>query len=138
MATITPDWALPATYFAPVQRFPLTHIRSDEHLIAASGMIDRLLQEDLDEGAQEYLDALTDLAEVYETEHVLIPDASGADVLRELMRSNGYNQQVLAKQVGIAQSTISEVLNGSRSLARKQVIMFARVFGVSPAVFLPA
>jgi hypothetical protein len=53
-------------------------------------MIDRLLQKDLDEGSQEYLNAFTDLVETYEDEHVLITDASQADVLRELMRSNGY------------------------------------------------
>jgi HTH-type transcriptional regulator/antitoxin HigA len=129
---------MPATYFELVKRFPLTHIRSNEHLAVATEMIDQLLQEELDEGAQEYLDALTDLVEVYEDEHVLIPDASEADVLRELMRANGYTQPVLAKKVGIAQSTISEVLNGARALTKKQVIKLAKVFGVSPAVFLPA
>jgi HTH-type transcriptional regulator/antitoxin HigA len=138
MADMTVARALPASYFELVKRFPLTHIRSNEHLTAATEMIDRLLQEELDEGAQEYLDALTDLVEVYEDEHVLIPDASEAEVLRELMRVNGYTQQVLAKKVGIAQSTISEVLNGARSLTRKQVIKLAKCFGVSPAVFLPA
>ena len=129
---------LPDTYFALVKRFPLTHIRDDDHLEAAQEVIDRLLEEDLDEGAREYLDALTDLVETYEDEHVPIPDASEADVLRELMRSNGLSQAKLAKAVGISQSTISAVLNGTRSLTKEQVVTLARFFHVSPAAFLPA
>ncbi|SIO59935.1 HTH-type transcriptional regulator / antitoxin HigA [Singulisphaera sp. GP187] len=138
MVVTTLDRALPGTYFALVKRFPLTHIRSDEHLAAAAAMIDQLLQEELEEGAQEYLAALTDLVEIYEDHHVLIPDASEADVLRELMRTNCYSQQALAKKVGIAQSTISDVLQGNRALTKKQVIKLASLFNVSPAVFLPA
>lgn len=130
--------AIPNTYFELVKRFPLTHIRDDEHLIAAQEMIDRLLQVSLDVGTQEYLDALTDLVENYETRHVIIPDASEAEVLRELMGSNRLSQTKLAKQVGISQSTISAVLKGSRSLTKEQVVKLAQFFHISPAAFLPA
>src|SRR5215210_2981320 len=110
MATKTAARTLPATYFALVKQFPLIHIRDAHQLNAAQKMIDRLLKEDLDEGAQEYLDALTDLVETFEDKHVLIPDASEADVLRALMGSNGLSQPKLAKEVGISQSTLSAVL----------------------------
>src|SRR5258708_2688946 len=122
---------MPATYFKLVKQFPLTHIRDDAHLDAAQKMLDRLLQENLDTGAQEYLDVLTDLVESYEDEHYAIPDASDADVLRELMASNRLSQQQLARQVKISQSTISAVLNGNRSLPREQVITLAKFFHVS-------
>ena len=56
------------------------------HLNEAQAMIDRLLAEDLDEGGQKYLDVLTDIVEAFEAQHEDIPDASEADVLRELMR----------------------------------------------------
>src|SRR4051794_34481906 len=138
MAVQTRTRTLPDTYFELVKQFPLTHIRDDDHLDAAQEMIDRLLEEDLDEGAQEYLDALTDLVETYEDEHVRIPDASEADVLRELMGANGLSQPKLAREVGISQSTISAVLNGTRSLTKEQVVKLARFFHVSPAAFLPA
>ncbi len=138
MAGKTAARTLPDTYFELVKQFPLTHVRDGDHLDAAQEVIDRLLQEDLDRGAQEYLDALTDLVETYEEEHVPIPDASEADVLRELMRANGLSQGRLQKAVGISQSTISAVLNGSRSLTKEQVIALARYFRVSPAVFLPS
>jgi HTH-type transcriptional regulator / antitoxin HigA len=87
--------------------------------------------------SQREQDALTDLVEVYEREHEPARTVSEADVLRELMRSHGLSQQALEAKVGIAQSTISNVLNGSRSLTRDQVITLARFFGVKPGAFLP-
>jgi HTH-type transcriptional regulator / antitoxin HigA len=128
---------LPDTYFALVRQLPLTHIRNDDHLNEAQHMIGQLLQQDCDEGAQAYLDVLTDLVETYEDEHHPIPDASESDVLRELMRSNGLNQAKLARAARMAQSTISAVLNGSRSLTKDQVVALAKVFGVSANAFLP-
>ncbi len=137
MATRTSGKKMPDTYFELVQEFPLTHIRTEPQLDAAQARIDRLLQEDLDEGGQEYLDALTDLVETFEAEHFPIPDASEADVLRELMRQHSLTQAGLTKEVGIAQSTLSAVLNGTRKLTRNQVTALAGFFRVSPAVFLP-
>ncbi len=138
MAVKTAPWVLPDTYFDLVKQFPLTHLRDDDHLNAAQKMIDRLLQEDLDEGARQYLDVLTDLVENYEEKFVAMADVSEADVLRELMRSNGLSQPKLAKAAGIAQSTLSAVLNGSRSLTKGHVVKLAKFFNVSPAAFLPA
>src|SRR5260370_29404214 len=106
MAVKTAKRTLPDTYFKLVRKFPLTQIRDDAHLEEAQEFLDRLLQGELDEGAQAYLDVLTDLVESYEEEHVPIPDASEADVLREVMRSNGLTQTRLAKEVGISQSTL--------------------------------
>jgi HTH-type transcriptional regulator/antitoxin HigA len=136
MAVKSPGRPMPDTYFSLVKRFPLTHIRDEFHLDKAQDMIDRLLEQDLDEGAQEYLDALTDLVEIYEDQHHPIPDASEADVLRELMRSGGYSQARLAKKAGMAQSTISAVLTGNRSLTKDQVIALAKIFNISPNAFL--
>ena len=137
MAVNSTQQRIPATYFKLVKEFPLTHIRDEKHMDSAQEMLDRLLVQNLDRGAQEYLDALTDLIEIYEDENVPIPDASEADVLRELMSANGLTQSSLSKKVGIAQSTISAVLSGSRSLTKEQLIALATFFHVSPAVFLP-
>jgi HTH-type transcriptional regulator/antitoxin HigA len=128
---------LPDTYFKLVRQFPLAHIRDDRHLDIAQMMIDRLLTEDIDAGAREYLEVLTDLVENYEDEHVIIPDASEAEVLGELIRANGLSQLELAKKVGISQSTISAVLKGTRSLTKDHIIALAKFFRVSPAAFLP-
>ena len=129
---------LPDTYFALVEGFPLVHIRDAGHLSAAQAVLDRLLQEDQDEGAEAYLDALTDLVEVYERGHVAIPDASETDILRELMAANRLTQSALAKAVGISQSTISAILKGSRTMTKGHASSLAKYFGVTPAVFMPA
>lgn len=130
-------YTLPDSYFKLVQDFPLIHLRDDDHLAAARQVIDRLLRRDLDEGEQEYLDALTDHVELYEQETVHIPDASEADVLRELMNAQRVSQPKLAKAVAISQSTISAVLNGDRSLTKRHIVKLAAYFHVPPAVFLP-
>jgi HTH-type transcriptional regulator/antitoxin HigA len=130
--------AMPNSYFKLVGQFPLTRIRDDAHLRAAQAVIDGLLREHLDRGGEAYLDALTDLVGRYEDEHEPIPDAPEADVLRVLMTANRLSQQDLARAVGIAQSTLSAVLNGARKLTKGQVITLARYFHVAPAAFLPA
>jgi HTH-type transcriptional regulator / antitoxin HigA len=128
----------PDTCLELVKRCPLAPIKNDNELVAAQKMINELLQQHLDTGAQVYFDVLTELVEAYEDEHVLIPDASQADVLRELMTANSLSQSKLAKEVGVSPSTISAVLGGERSLTKEQVTKLAKFFHVSPSVFLPA
>ena len=53
------------------------------------------------------------------------------------MRSNRLTQKELESKVGISQSTISAVLNGTRSLTKPQIIALAKFFAVKPAAFLP-
>ena len=137
MAVKSVNRILPDTYFKLVKQFPLTHIRDEDHLGSAHNIIDQLLRENLDEGAREYLNVLTNLVETYEDEHAPVPDASEGDVLRELLRVNKITQVRLSKKVGISQSTISAVLNGSRTLTKQQMLDLAKFFRVSPAAFLP-
>ena len=128
---------LPDTYFALVRKFPLIHIEAEIHLAQAQEVLDELIQVDLDRGGQAYLEALTDLVMIYEAENEPIADAPALDVLRELIASSGLSQQKLAKAVGIAQSSISAILNGTRKLTVDQIVKLAQHFQVSPAVFLP-
>jgi HTH-type transcriptional regulator / antitoxin HigA len=125
------------TYLGLVKRFPLIHIRDASHLDEALNVLNELLRHDRDQGMQEYLDVLTDMISAYEDKHLEMPDVSESDALRELMRSNGLSQTALAKAVGIAQSTISAVLNGSRSLTKGQILKLAKFFAIAPAAFLP-
>lgn len=129
--------SMPDSYFELIKKFPLVPIQDDDHLDEAVEVLEGLLAEDLDAGGQAYLEVLTGLVAEYEEENVEIPDASEADVLRELMRVRGLTQGKLAKEVGITQSTISAVLNGTRTLTRGQVVKLANYFHVSAAVFLP-
>ncbi len=126
------------TYPALVSQFRLIPIKDDDHLAAAHEIIDRLMQEDLDPSGEDYLNVLVDLVEAYEDRNFPIVDASDIDVLRELMRSNDLSQNGLAKKVGISQSTISAVLNGSRKLTKAHLLKLAEFFNVAPAAFLPS
>ena len=137
MSVNTKRRRLSNSYFKLVRRFPLTHIKNETQFVRAQQMIDRLLEQTSDSGVQQYLDVLTDLVESYENDHEPMPDASEADVLSELMRSNRMTQTQLAKKTGVSQSTISAVLSGARSLTKEQIIVLARHFRVSPAAFLP-
>jgi antitoxin component HigA of HigAB toxin-antitoxin module len=76
------------------------------------------------------------LVEDYEDENVKIPDASGGDVLRELLRVNDLSQAKLEKDVGIMPSTLSELVNRRRRFTTDHMVALGKFFGVSPAVFL--
>jgi HTH-type transcriptional regulator / antitoxin HigA len=128
--------ATPA-YLKLIRAYPLRSIRTAAELETAQSVLDKLLRADLDAAEQEYLDALTDLIETYETSAHPIPDAAEAAVLRLLMEGRGLTQQALAREIGIAQSTISAVLSGERQLTKNQIAKLSDFFNVSPAVFFP-
>jgi HTH-type transcriptional regulator/antitoxin HigA len=137
MATKTLGKVLRDTYLDRIKEFLLTSIRDDEHLAEARKVLKRLVMTDLDKGSQDYLDALTDLVEKYEDENISIPDAPAQDVLRLLMESNKLSQNKLAKRVGIPQSTISEILAGTKQMNVSHMVKLSAIFGVAPAVFMP-
>ena len=123
-------------YLELVLRFPLRPIRSDKELNAAVKMVDSLLdREDLAAEEADYLEVLGDLIESYESEAHPMPPVSDVAMLRHLIEAKGVSQTDVAKATGIADSTISEVLKGRRSLNRQHIGKLSRYFSVSPDVF---
>jgi HTH-type transcriptional regulator/antitoxin HigA len=123
-------------YLELVRRFPLRPLRSDADLDAAVAVIDSLIDRDeLSAPEQDYLDVLSDLVEAYEDEAVPMKPASDSDMLRFLIEAKGVTQSQVAKEAGIAESTISEVLAGKRKLNRTQIGKLARYFHVGPGAF---
>ena len=123
------------SYLELILAFPLSSIRSDEHLDEAQKVMDRLpAEKELDDGEDTYLDALSDLVGVYEDEHHAIKPASDADMLRHLLDSKGITQALLSQKAGIAKSTISEVLAGKKSLTRQMIRKLAAFFKVDVRV----
>jgi HTH-type transcriptional regulator / antitoxin HigA len=124
------------TYLDLVRRLPLRPIRSEEDLDRAIAMVDALIDRDgLDPGAEDYLDVLSDLVERYESEEHPVAPVSDADMLRHLIEAKGGTQAEVARATGIAESTISEVLAGKRSLSRTHIGKLAHYFHVEPGVF---
>jgi HTH-type transcriptional regulator/antitoxin HigA len=128
---------MPDTYFDLVHQFPLRPIRSDDQLHRANGMIDKLLRMEIDSGADDYLDVLSTLVEAYETATIPVRDMPGADVLRELMRGHGLTQAELSRKTGIAQSTLSAILSGDRSITVKHAEILGKYFATGAGAFLP-
>ncbi|MCI0461297.1 MAG: helix-turn-helix domain-containing protein [Gemmataceae bacterium] len=123
-------------YLELIQRLPLRPIRSEEELDRAMAMVDELTdRDDLDQAERDYLDVLSDLIERYELEVHPIPRVPDAVVLAHLLEAKGTTQAEVARETGIAQSTISEVLAGKRTLNRSHIGKLSRYFNVGPTVF---
>lgn len=123
-------------YLELVRRFPLRPLRTDADLDAAVAVVDSLIdQDELSPPEQDYLDVLSDLVETYEDETIPIKPVGDADMLRLLIEAKGVTQAQAAKEAGIAESTVSEVLAGKRKLNRTQIGKLGRYFRVGPGAF---
>lgn len=123
-------------YLELIHDFPLRPLKSEADLDAATIVIHKLIdQARLTLAEQEYLDVLTDLVEAYEDLHYPIEDVPEGAMIQSFLESRDLSQAQLAKAVGIATSTISEVISGKRKLTRKQIEKLSTYFKVSPAVF---
>lgn len=125
-------------YFELVWRFPLMPIESDKKLHAAYAVLDELhLKLKLDAGEMAYLAVLSKLVNEYEERYHDFDDVSEADILETLIEAKGVSQADVARHLGVSESTISSIVNGTRSLGKKHIATLAEYFGVSPAVLLP-
>jgi HTH-type transcriptional regulator/antitoxin HigA len=123
-------------YFALVQKFPLTAIRSESELLAAQKTMDDILKMGrLKRGTIEYLDALSDLVMAYENTHHAIPAPTDADLLRHLIDARGVTQSALHEATGIAMSTISEILSGRRKFSKEIIAKLSAFFNVEKGIF---
>lgn len=122
-------------YLELIRRFPLTSIRDDKMLAEAQQVLDSLLAMRLNVGEQTYVDALSDLIEIYETQNVQISEPTDAAVLEYLMKLKDISQTALSAETQIQKSTISEVLSGKRCLTRAHIARLAKFFGVGQSAF---
>ena len=116
---------------------PLGTLRTKKDYTRAVEMLDAILDEvgeDEKHPMAELADALSVFIEKYEVEHVPIPAAKPAAVLKFLMREHDLRQSDLT-EIG-SQGVVSEVLTGKRELNARQIKRLAKRFGVSPAVFV--
>ena len=116
---------------------PLGVLRTRKDYAKAVKTLDAILDEIGENESHplaELADALSLFIENFEKEHVRMPHASPAEVLKVLMQEHGLRQADL-REIG-SQGVVSEVLAGRRSLNTRQIAKLARRFAVSPAVFL--
>jgi HTH-type transcriptional regulator/antitoxin HigA len=115
---------------------PLGTLRTKKDYACAVEILDAILDE-VGENEKhpmaDLADAISVFIEKYEAEHVPIPAAKPAAVLKFLMREHGLRQSDLP-EIG-SQGVVSEVLAGKRELNARQIKRLAKRFGVSLAVF---
>lgn len=80
-------------------------------------------------------DYLGERVAAYEAEHLPIREMPAPDFLRELMKQHGLTQKDLP-EIG-AQSVVSEVLRGKRSLNVRQIARLSARFGLPADAFMP-
>lgn len=124
-------------YLALVKQFPLRPIRSEADLDAATDVLNQLNVKDLTPEESDYFEVLTQLVHNYEEEHYadLFAPTSDADMLNFLIEQSGKSQRTVARETGIALSTINAITHGKRRLTRSQVAKLADYFHVGVAVF---
>jgi HTH-type transcriptional regulator/antitoxin HigA len=128
---------VPKAYQRLAERFLLRSIENEQELAEATALADELFDRpNLLPEEQKYLDVLCELIERYENEHEPICDVSAAEMLRFLIEQRGVTQQTVSQETKIANSTVTALLKGDRGLTRRHIEIFARYFGVGPAVFL--
>ena len=125
-------------YLQLIEAFPLRPIRLDRELAKATEVAGRLaVSARLTRDEQDYLDVLSDLIERYEDKHHGIEPRSGPELLAFLLAENGLSQTQLARETGIAKSTLSAVLKGRRALSLAHITALGRRFRLDPNAFLP-
>jgi len=115
--------------------FPLVSIGSDEHLEAASSVVDQLLAKgSLDHGEEMYLDALSDLIGTNEDRLHAIEPGSDADMLRHLLDAKGVTQAEVCSATGLPKSSMSEVLSGKKQFSRQMIRSLAEYFQIDASI----
>ena len=101
--------------------------------------VDRLMMlnaENPNPAYDKLIDLLATLIAKYEDEVLPVPTATPVEVLRHLMEARGLPKQQLAEEVGISPSHLSNILSGERAITVEHARNFARVFSVSPLLFI--
>ena len=126
------------TYLDLVRAFPLRRITSAADHTTAAKILLRLSGKG-DRGTRDYVDVLADLVVDYEKRagHALdTSQVTAADVVRHKIEQRGMTVNQLAKQIGLAQSNLSEMLNGSRGWSKSAIKGLSKLLNIRAERFL--
>ncbi|MBS8269023.1 transcriptional regulator [Halomonas sp. EF61] len=122
-------------YIAPLLSEPVDEADYDAKVEALDELLD-VVGDDEDHPLAVLAARLGDVIDAYDTAHRPMPDISGTEVLRYLMAEHGVSQSELP-EVG-AQSVVSAILAGKRSLNWRQICALSMRFGVATDAFKPS
>ena len=115
------------TYLELIRRFPLRRLKSaqqHEEAVKVLSQVSLRHQGTRDSGMLDYIDILADLIDQYERTAQLKIDASQTSprsIARHLMDSNHLTVSGLAREIGISQSNLSEMLSGRREFSKRVI-----------------
>jgi antitoxin component HigA of HigAB toxin-antitoxin module len=128
------------SYLALINELPLRKIRSAiEHQQALAIFSRYAGRPKLDEGVVDYLGVLADLIADFERRAgyaIDTSDLTAADVVRHLMEENRLTISGLAREIGVGQSNLSEILSGKREWSKKVIKALSERFSLNPMLFL--
>jgi HTH-type transcriptional regulator / antitoxin HigA len=125
-------------YLALIRKFPLRPIRSEEENEAALAVIASLGERQreglLSPEERDNITVLAKLIEEYEGTRYPRAPVTGSAMLSHLIEARGISLARLAADTGIAESTLSGLVGGSRPIGPRQIQVLARYFGADPAL----
>jgi HTH-type transcriptional regulator / antitoxin HigA len=122
-------------YLELVRKFQLRPIRTDAENAQALKIVEAMIVRELTSGEADYVEALGQLVQAYETKRYPFEKASPLDVLKFLMDQHGMNTTALGKLVG-GPGHASLILNGKRELNKANIRALAEYFKVNPGLFI--
>ena len=126
-------------YFDRVREFPLRRIRSAADHSRAKRIYLRVSASNRDAGTRDYLDVLANLIADYENRAVQDRDllkVNVADLVRHRMRERGISVTALAREIGVAQPNLSEMLKGRRDWSKAAIRSLSKIFNIRAERFL--
>ena len=130
---------IPKSYQALQLCFPLWPLRSASDYDRAVEVAGSMAGHDLNAEQDAYLGTLGALIVAYEDQNrpFDMPEMSGLDALKGLLRDHRMNASDLARLLGAHRSLGSKILNGERSLTLQHLRTLTEHFKVSADLFLP-
>jgi len=127
------------SYFDLIREFPLRRIKTASEHQQATKLLLRLWSLPTDQGTLEYLDVLVDLIVDFEKRSgwvVDTSDVSAADLVRHRLEAREMSVSALARQIGVSQSNLSDMLSGKRGWSKTAIRGISEFFNIRAERFL--
>jgi HTH-type transcriptional regulator/antitoxin HigA len=130
---------MPSSYEELTSKYPIkpikTEAENDHYLRVYEELTDFYIDNPDVEFLGDYLEALSIFIEKFEKQAYPIPETTGVDALRFLMRQHELKQKDLL-DIFKTPSILSEVLSGKRQFTLEHVKLLSAKFGVSSDIFI--
>jgi len=127
------------TYMELIGELPLRRINTATDYHRAMKLVLRLSNQEPDRGTADYLDVLVDLVADYEQrlgQTVDMADLSAADLVRHRLEQRSMSISALAREIGVPQSNLSEMLAGKRGWSKTVIRGLTKTLNIRVERFL--